>query len=772
MTLINWKNQLTHDGLNPLLRMQLREFLTPVIELRKPFAWHDEGAASESSENLNQIVDWKLVLTANNVHSTIDGWDDEQWKDILPELFDDIQQLLYDALDLLRELGEANDLNDRSHLDLPSISPHWQNRGFSDWITLIELLRDAWLAIWSDDPEKAIKIAENWFEFPYLTFKRLAFFAASHDGCIDSAQWVKWLLSDNAWWLWSAVTKREVARLLTLQGHRLSSSQSQLETTILAGPPRDMYKEDLEVNRWREIADESMWFLLAKLDASGLDLGSTARNRLNELSTLYPRLKLLPHEREEFAIWMSGTGAPDYEENKVIDIAPRKRHELASWLRSTLHQSDPFKQDTWRDTCRTRFFHCLFALYYLTKENVWPVTRWQAALREWSKEDQVQRSWHYAAPLIQTMPDDILLKVAHEVAWWLHNAPNSDERHHDIQLNLCRRLLDLSLEPDSGEIQKDKPFRNAVSIAFNHPVGLVTTVLLSQLFKQVPHDNTRLPDSFEDIFTKLCDTKVGQYRHGRIVLASRVIPLFRLDRIWTENHLLPLFHWSINSMETQNVWRGFLLSPRIYRPLLISFMPQFLETASHYNELGDYGEQYAGILVYAALEFMNDGESPDFRQAIEELPQQGLREAARTLSHALESSGDQSENYWTNRIRPFWEKNWPKSKDLVSDNIAESLVLTSIAAGEKFPEALDLFIHWIQPIEYPHYVLSQLDESNLCKIFPEYALKLLDVIIQDQIWLPREFGQCLTAISQAKPEIEPNTRYRRLTEQMSDINPI
>ena len=37
--------------------------------------------------------------------------------------------------------------SDPSYWDLPSISPHWQNRGFRDWVVLIELLREAWQAV-------------------------------------------------------------------------------------------------------------------------------------------------------------------------------------------------------------------------------------------------------------------------------------------------------------------------------------------------------------------------------------------------------------------------------------------------------------------------------------------------------------------------------------------------------------------------------------------------------------------------------------------------
>ena len=112
---------------------------------------------------------------------------------------------------------------DRSHWDLPSISPHWQNRGFRDWVTLIELLRDAWLAIPKSDPERARRIALGWFDIPYPTFKRLALFAPSQDGGIDFAQCVDWLLLDDAWWLWAVETQRETMRLLVQRGAKLSA---------------------------------------------------------------------------------------------------------------------------------------------------------------------------------------------------------------------------------------------------------------------------------------------------------------------------------------------------------------------------------------------------------------------------------------------------------------------------------------------------------------------------------------------------------------------
>jgi NaMN:DMB phosphoribosyltransferase len=48
------------------------------------------------------------VLAADHVQSSLHDLADERWQAIMPGLLDDFGQLLRDALDLLRELGDAN----------------------------------------------------------------------------------------------------------------------------------------------------------------------------------------------------------------------------------------------------------------------------------------------------------------------------------------------------------------------------------------------------------------------------------------------------------------------------------------------------------------------------------------------------------------------------------------------------------------------------------------------------------------------------------------
>jgi hypothetical protein len=331
------------------------------------------------------------------------------------------------------------------------------------------------------------------------------------------------------------------------------------------------------------------------------------------------------------------------------------------------------------------------------------------------------------------------------------------DRHEDIFLDLCRRILAL---PHQVGVDTDQP----VTRAINHPVGHVMQALLNLWFKREPNDNDGLPAELEPFFTQVCDTGVAQFRHGRVLLASRLIALFRVDRSWTEAHLLPLFDWTIDALEARAAWAGFLWSPRLYRPLLIAFKAQFLDTVQHCAELGEHAQQLAAFLTYAALESVDTYTPQDFQAALGALPQEGLHKSAQALVQALEAAGEQREDYWANRIQPFWRSIWPKSRQLASKGIAESLARLSIAARGQFPVALAAVLDWLQPIEHPHFVIRLLHKSGLSGRFPEDALRLLNAVIDDQPWAPRELGQCLTAISQAAPALFQDRHYQRLAE--------
>src|SRR5262249_37756731 len=153
--------------------------------------------------------------------------------------------------------------------------------------------------------------------------------------------------------------------------------------------------------------------------------------------------------RDEFSFWVSGTGDPDFEASRDVDIAPRKRSDLVRWLKRPPPKRQRLYEDTWREICRTRFFHSFFALCDLAQEGLWPPERWGEALSAWSDEGLALRSWRFAAPLVGTMPDVVMRESVHSIGWWLQEASKSIERHEVILLDLCKRVLALPLESNT-----------------------------------------------------------------------------------------------------------------------------------------------------------------------------------------------------------------------------------------------------------------------------------------------------------------------------------
>ncbi|GGP28118.1 anti-phage defense-associated sirtuin Dsr1 [Silvimonas amylolytica] len=758
-----WKERLKRDGLTTTLRLEFREVLAPKLTIRAPFRLVEEQDSSSEPGRLRHLVDWELVLNADHVKVTLFDSADAGWADALPALLDDIELLLRDALDLLHELNEADEFQDRSHWDLPSISSHWQNRDFREWVCLIELLRDAWLHVLEENLARAQSVASGWFEVPYPTFKRLALFAASQDNCIAATTWSGWLLRDTAKWLWDGQTQREVMRLLVLQGkHLFQADQEALEQAILAGPPRDMFVSDLEEDRWQHIKDSTIWLRLAKLQQGGVVLGGASSAYLDAITVENPEWKLTENEREEFSTWMSGTGDPDYVQEIDLVVTPTKRGPLVAWLQQTRSGNRPFYQDTWRQVCRNHFCNSLAALCDLGRQGIWPAGRWGEALYAWGEYRPALRRWLSVAQVLSQMPSEVLVECAHAVTWWVMAVSKTIKKPEHEFLKLCEKLLTFQFAADSTMTTNGQPIDKPVTEALNHPIGHITQALLNVWFTSEPNDHDLLPAELKPLLTQLCDTRVKQYRHGRVLLASRLIAFFRVDRPWTEINLLPLFSWSSDTKEAKYAWEGFLWSPRLYAPLLNALKPDFLAAAARYEYLGEHARQYVTFLTYAALEPVPGFAEEDFRAAVEELPPEGLLQCAHALTQALEGAGDRHQEYWKNRIQPFWKNVWPKSRELVSSKISEAIARLCIAARTEFPVAITLLGGWLRPIEHPYYVMHLLVGSELCKSFPDKALILLDAIIDGRSWPPSELGPCLQLISATNPELAKDARYQRL----------
>jgi hypothetical protein len=456
----------------------------------------------------------------------------EQWLAALPELLDDFSALLRDALDLMRELGGVDSESDDSYVHQPSISDHSQNKGFHDWTALIELTRDAWLATAAQSPEQARIAAEMWAHGPYPVFRRLALFAAAQGRIIPLRMALDWLLAGGRRWLWSDETRRETMRLLVSLAPQLDVTMlAELEHAILSGPPRELYSADIEPDDWNNYADRNVRLRLAKAAQAGAALNKAGRTQLDVLTTQHPEWQLAADESDEFPIWTGDILVGDRDHQKQV---PRTSREILNYLRK--HPTSD--QDSWREQCSKSFHTTAISLWRLTRQNDWPVERWRDALQAWSEEKLRGRSWRFMAPVVVNTPKEKWQALSHGVSWWLQAVAKTFKGHEDHFLTLARRILHLDFEDDSDG---DDPVFHAI----NHPVGYTTQALLDWWLRQKPSDGQGLPETIKPIFTELCDTSIAKFRHGRVLLAIHALSLFRVDKDWAEQCLLPFSTGSV-----------------------------------------------------------------------------------------------------------------------------------------------------------------------------------------------------------------------------------
>ena len=753
----DWVDRFKIDGLSASMQLVLRDLLAPRVQFRRAFRMLDEDAEKEQdSDCVHDIVRSEITLRCNFVFSSLQSLrSDPRWNASQHLFLSDFTLLLRDALDLMNELGEADDKWDNSHIARVAIRDHEQNNDFQEWTALIVFARDAWLATARIHPEMARQTAQQWFDTPYPIFKRLAFFAAANGNTIDSSKALDWLLSQDRWWLWSSETKCEAFSLLEFIGGRiLKKDKTRLENGILAGPPRKMYKAGLDKAEWCQIVDRSVWVRLAKMKSWNIPLGAKAASRLRDLSKSHVDWKLRSDERDEFPVWFSSG-----EDCMEYDLIPNNPREIANYLRQEQGEN-PWKSDNWEELCRHSIDNVARALQELSDDHIWPVTRWNNALHVWSRPDSAVASWDLLVPLVSDIPSEVLENFSHSVASWLfRNAPSLGTRTDDFfaLTGICLR------RPSRHLIDADK-ISDPVTDAVNSTAGIATHALVAWWQKNKLEPNNKLEGRTRDLFTKICTDTSTISHQARVVIAMNAIPLFQADEEWTFENLVPIFDWSLASNETAYIWEGFLAFYKPYKPFLFLIRQPLVATAHHFEELPRWRGRYAELLTVISLEMADLYSQDELTKAIDLLPSEGLNRCLTTISQFLDAADAKRSAFWTNRCKPFFRNVWPKSNGILSEELTIALGRVLFATGPAFPDALDTLRAWLIPIEHGGHPVHGLLNGGFCEEFPSESLELLGLVINEQSRVnPEQLRQCLQKIGAADESLRQSTNYRRLS---------
>ena len=737
--------------------LSLRQALVPHLVLHKGIQKQVENASAPRA--ITHF--WPEIILAEDASLLFQPAFLEKWRIILPDLAESVQQSLLDSLKMLEELvpQTVNAQCDLSFFCFPSITQHEQNRDRSARALLMLLLRKAWESLHRQDKAAAVCMAESWFGKPYPTFKRFALYAAAQDGVIAPARWVDWLRQDNGYWLWRSETRREVCRLLVQQGHNLDAVlRKQLEGAILDGIPRDIWGKDMPEEEYQRYKRYLSWLLLKKLSRSS-SLSSHACSRLELMEHEDPRLRREPDEQEEFPVWV---GSPRAATSSPVSLSalPRTPDEIACWIK----KDDLFFscREQWQQLCRKKGQDCLQALQRLSRENIFPREFWWDAVQIWTEAISETTFHQKLLDWLLHLPDNTLLQMAESCSWWLARCAEGNLFANLASfIKLCRKFLFLSdsensiCHSDTGDI---------VNQALNSPQGNAAHALLYTWSNSGLRDNAGLVDPYQTLFTELCDRREPLPTHAHIFLGRYAITLYRVDRGWTEEHLLPLFDWQQNRRDAAALWSGFLWTARFYPDLFSQLNSSFVACSEHYAELGTLGRQYVQLATLIAIKRVDDFPSDDFATIFSTVPVEALPAAL----HCLENSSEQMEEglraaYIHDRVIPFFRDCWPKDRRYMTPEISKGLASLCIVSPSAFPAIWEVCRHSIGPVSLLNPLLCRLQKSGICRSSPREALDFIEKIYgKGKSSLHELLGQCLAELAEAEPELRNTETFHNL----------
>ena len=245
--------------------------------------------------------------------------------------------------------------------------------------------------------------------------------------------------------------------------------------------------------------------------------------------------------------------------------------------------------------------------------------------------------------------------------------------------------------------------------------------------------------------------------------------MYCADEEWTQKKLLVSANWR-SSYENESIgfWQGFLWQNAIFTPILQYLKNEFIETLAHWPSLNMFKHSYMFTLMALALRNHSMFAAGELAEIMRKMDIEQLEEAAKCIEDIMTDSIDTDRDpnaFWRENVFPFLHEDWPKSEKFLTDAIVKSLSVSFITADKEFAKGFD-GIWFIKRVKNFGSAYLKIQNSKAITTCTMQVLELLDRLIEkvgngvEGYYL----GKCLDAIKSKAPEIEQDSRFRRLQD--------
>jgi hypothetical protein len=749
---------------NEPIRQELVFALTPVLRLREPWPLGDSASVRFSTYANPEVVlradeNWLRLKEVLRRHSQRDS--------ILVDIADDLTDLLKRAMNLYKVVDQASALYDFSYIERPSIEGHSQNIQVRSWVELIPLLRDAFLELLKQDANRARRLVGRWMTIGFPLFRRFVFYAMAKSDLFEPTECLEALLESDARWLWASYTQRELFQLLIALWPKLDDTgTTRLIEALLAGPPRSLFRDDMDDETYARILDRSVFVRLNDLEKTGRPLLSDAAVRLAVLRLRFKSDEEVP-EREHFPSWSSpGFGDP-FESfiRPEHDLRNKTEDEVLDILADP--ESHPQEIASWNLLVQDQFDRAVDLLIQLADIGMWPSTLWTGLLAHLNGQGRLVEYWNRLCPYFSRYPK--MADIANEVAYRFHELSKGLPLDGD---ECFWTVWDRTVEAVLGGPELETG-TDPLTLALNSSPGNLAESALNRITLRNPVSASDVPEHVWKRLANIARHHGPNSSLAAAILASRLGSLFSLNPDWVSAHLIPFFAWS-NNPYAAVVWSGYFWQFSVPPNLWPLIKRDFLIAVGRSSDLGrDLAESAASWFAAICIDRPDWIESAEATVALQSMNERCRGSAARLLWGRLGQAGADADQLWRERIGPWLDSTWPRDLDLRGASSSSNLALVAVHTTEQFPNAARTVGEIIGPTKDFSEIVEQILTHNqdLPRRFPEDLLAFLARIVdRSQQWPYHRLRAVLDGIAASWAECTREPSYRDLDEYLRRYN--
>lgn len=643
---------------------------------------------------------------------------------------------------LLEFKKEVSSKNDSSlGFALPSIKPHPQNSQFNSIANCVELLRDLFEVEWVHDKKTAKAVFKLWCSFDEIIFQRLVLHVITTKKMYGAKTAISFLKKRKGALLWDVSASVEKWRLIEKYWPELDYTQKRsFEELIIKGPP--ILRSDEDDKDWEERRSYAIWKTLKILTriSNLTELGHAA---LRSLDRRFEGDRLFGTERDYFVYWstMSGYSAGDnpYLAENISDTDWQDLYQL---ILSRIEESKrPVKDRALTD--RERFdpgdISSLAEAIPPEKSALivsQAINNQDAALKDYVshilRTNRIvdRNSWQVIAPaILARMNSEYLSELLPNIMFFINRLLTDEDTLNKSQdynslIDVLKAAHALLVDHRESPTYKDGDvLENAISSTVGNYAENTLIITIRDSDRK-----SGLPEWSKYILEKLLQRTSMEYDlYASAIIASRLQPLYMLDKTWCQSNVLPLFDYQNSPDLARVAWEGFLWGPRVSPELAVELRESMYQAINDdaFKEKRTLFQLFALCCISYPDEFVTN----ESAHAAKRMGKFGWNSFLIMILDLLES-GEDRKIYWESRVKVVLEVMLPTEKSFKNPDRTKILAKICIASGD-FVSAFEMLKNRFAPLpEQDGYwkiksILEYAKKHNVSKLKLKELLSIL-----------------------------------------------